>query len=466
MPVEANLLPDRYGGPQRIGHGGMGDIYRATDKTLGRAVAVKILAERYSQDESIRRRFMREALAAARLSGEANTVTIYDVGEWNERPFIVMEYLGGGSIEDRVRAAGRVDTAEALAWLEEAATALDAAHRHGVVHRDVKPANLLLDRANRVHVADFGIASAAGLDSLTITGMVLGTMGYISPEQARGERATPASDIYSLAVVAWELLAGERPFESDSPTAEAAAHVHARVPSISAQQPELPVELDDVFRKALAKEPGARHRTAAELVADLRHALAAAAGQTQIMPPPPAPEEPTLRPVQPTRRGRSRRPLLAALALLAAGGGIAAGVVLADDSGGRHAEPTVTTQVTTVSATVTRAAPTTTAPTTAAAAAPTNAVDTSADGATLNNRGYALQQQGRYSDALPLLRAAVAKLEGSGRIEEAYANYNLGYTLLKLGHCAEAIPHLDHAARIEGNLAPIRRARVAAQRCN
>src|SRR4051812_19184848 len=268
MPV-ANLLPDRYRGPQQIGHGGMGDIYRATDTTLGRAVAVKVLAERYSQDESIRRRFMREALAAARLSGEANTVTIYDVGEWNERPFIVMEYLGGGSIEDRLRAHGRIDAGEALGWLEEAAAALDAAHRHGVVHRDVKPANLLLDRANRVHVADFGIASAAGLDSLTIAGTVLGTMGYLSPEQARGERATPASDIYSLAVVAWELLAGERPFESESPTAEAAAHVHAPLPSICDRHPELPCELDDVFRRALANDPRERHATAAELVADL-----------------------------------------------------------------------------------------------------------------------------------------------------------------------------------------------------
>src|SRR4051794_18690765 len=201
MSVATDILPPRYRSPKRVGIGGMGEIYRAEDTTLGRQVAIKVLSDRYAEDLAIRERFKREALAAARLSGEANTVTIYDVGEWNERPFIVMEYLGGGSIDDRLRARG-VDMAEALDWLEETAIALDAAHRHGVVHRDVKPANLLLDRGGHVHVADFGIASAAGLDSLTMAGTVLGTMGSLSPEQARGERATPASDIYSLGVVA------------------------------------------------------------------------------------------------------------------------------------------------------------------------------------------------------------------------------------------------------------------------
>jgi serine/threonine-protein kinase len=297
-------------------------------------------------------------------------------------------------------------------------------------------------------------------------------MGYLSPEQARGERATPASDVYSLAVVAWELLAGERPFEAESPTAEAAAHVHAPVPSICERAPELPCELDDVFRKALAKDPDARHGTAAELVAGLRRALETAAGSTQIIPPP-APVEHAVRP-EPRRRSSRRRPIVAALALLAAGGGIAAGFLLAD-GGGRRAAPTTTqaatsvaatTHATTVRETVTREAPTTTASATTTTAATTATVDTSADGATLNNSGYALQQQGRYSEALPLLQAAVSKLDGSGRIEEAYANYNLGYTLLRLGRCAEAIPHLDHAARIEGNLPPIRRARAAAQRCS
>src|ERR671936_1325766 len=275
--VEVDILPPRYRSPRRIGRGGMGDIYRATDDTLGRAVAVKVLAERYAQDEAIRERFMREALAAARLSGEPNIVTIFDIGEWHERPFIVMEYLSGGSLDDRIQKDGAQQPGQALGWLEEAALALDAAHRNGVVHRDVKPANLLLDRDGDVHVADFGIASAAGLDSLTITGTVLGTAGYLSPEQARGEAATEASDRYALAVVAFELLSGRRPFENDSMTAEASAHVNTPVPSIYELCEHLPLELDPVFRKALAKNPDVRFPDCTEFVACLRQAVAEAA---------------------------------------------------------------------------------------------------------------------------------------------------------------------------------------------
>src|SRR2546422_5732971 len=218
----------------------MGDIYRATDSVLGRAVAIKILAERYALDEAVRERFTREALAAARLSGQSNTVTIFDVGEHNERSYIVMEYLSGGSLDDVLREGGPQPPRQVFTWLEQAGSALDAAHAKGVVHRDVKPGNLLLDREGTVHVADFGIASAAGLDSLTMTRTVLATAGYLSPEQAQGERATPASDRYSLAVVAFELLSGQRPFDSDSITAEAAAHVNAPVPSIASVSQGLP----------------------------------------------------------------------------------------------------------------------------------------------------------------------------------------------------------------------------------
>src|SRR5918912_1339379 len=292
MAVGVDLLPARYRGPHRIGRGGMGEIFRATDSVLGRAVAIKILGERYAEDEAIRGRFTREALAAARLSGEPNIVTIYDVGEYNGRPYIVMEYLGGGSLEAKLRDGGAQSPRQVCQWLEQAARALDAAHREGVVHRDVKPANLLLDRSDNVHVADFGIASAAGLDSLTATGTILGTAGYLSPEQARGERATPASDRYALAVVAFELLTGQRPYEAESVTAEAAAHVNNPVPSVCDRLESLPCELDPVFRRALAKDPAARYPSCSEFVADLRAALHEAAGPTRMVMPAPAPPEP------------------------------------------------------------------------------------------------------------------------------------------------------------------------------
>src|SRR5919197_2824444 len=164
MTVQTNILPPRYRDVELIARGGMGDIYRARDQALGRTVAIKVLADRYAGDEEVRNRFTREGLAAARLSGEPTVVTVYDVGEWNDRPFIVMEYLEGGSLEVVLSERDRVPPARALAWLEAAGRAIDAAHAHGIVHRDVKPGNLLLDAAGGVHVADFGIASAAGLD--------------------------------------------------------------------------------------------------------------------------------------------------------------------------------------------------------------------------------------------------------------------------------------------------------------
>ena len=309
----------------------MGDIYLATDDTLGREVVVKVLSERYAADEAITERFKREGLAAARLSGESGAVTIFDVGEWEGRPFIVMEHLGGGSLEERLAGEGAQPPARALAWLEQAAATLDSAHRHGVVHRDVKPANLLLDSHGDLHVADFGIASAAGLDSMTLTGTVLGTAGYLSPEQARGERAGPASDLYALAVVAYELLSGQRPFENDSSTAEAVAHVHAPVPSIAALRKNLPAELDGVFRRALAKDPAARFDSASEFVSELREALAGPGETTAQLPP--------AVPAASTRDGVPRRFLIPAALLLGAAA-VGASIAAIVTSGG---EPTTRT---------------------------------------------------------------------------------------------------------------------------
>jgi len=358
MAVSRGLLPDRYTGAQPIGRGGMGEIFRATDTTLGRAVAVKVLERRYAEDPAVRERFTREALAVARLSGNPSIVTVYDVGEWHERPFIVMEYLGGGSLEQRLREEGAQPPGQALEWLEQAANALDVAHREGVVHRDVKPANLLLDGHGRVHVADFGIASAAGLDALTQTGTVLGTASYLSPEQAKGEATSAASDLYSLAVVAFELLTGRRPFEGPTAAAEAAAHVTEEVPSVYDVNPRIPRELDPVFAKALAKDPAKRYRSCAEFVAALRAALEEAAGATAIAWRPGA---------APTRRSpRWLWPVAAFLAVAAIGAGTAAALLGSGD--GQQALPpqrpsvsvkTVTQPGTTVVTTAPAPAPTT-----------------------------------------------------------------------------------------------------------
>jgi eukaryotic-like serine/threonine-protein kinase len=467
VAVTTDILPSRYHGPERIGHGGMGDIYRATDSVLGREVAIKILADRYAQDESVRQRFTREALAAARLSGEPNIVTIFDVGEHNGRPYIVMEYLGGGSLDDVLRESGAQPPQRTFAWLEQAGRALDAAHARGIVHRDVKPGNLLLDRDRNVHVADFGIASAAGMDSLTITGTVLGTAGYLSPEQAEGARATPASDRYALAVVAFELLTGSRPFENDSPTAEAAAHLNAPVPSISAYA-NLPREIDRCFERALAKNPAQRFPTCAEFVAALRASFADAAGQTGALAA--VPPTAVTRPL-PSPRSSSAWPLL--LALLAAGavaGGLLAYFLTRGGGSSPPAPTTVITRVHTVTTqgqvrTVERPVTVTTSsppspPTTAAAPAPT---PSGSSGVALNNAGYAKMQAGDYAGALPLLEQAVQKLDGTGILDEAYAKYNLAYTRYHLGNCNGVLDLLDQAQAIEGQKSAIDRLRAQAQ---
>ena len=388
----------------------MGEIYRATDELLGRVVAVKVLADRYAEDPGVRERFTREALAAARLSGRPNVVTIFDVGESEGRPFIVMEYLGGGSLEDRIR-GGPVQTGQALDWLEQAAVALDAAHAEGVVHRDVKPANLLLDGADNVHVADFGIASAAGMDSLTKTGTVIGTAAYLSPEQAQGERATPGSDRYALAVVAWELLTGRRPFGGDTPAAEAAAHVHAEVPAIGSQRQDLPQELDGVFARALAKDPAARYRSAAEFVADLRDAVHDASPRTAVLT------------AIPSRARRGPLPIVVALVALVGAGLVVAALIAStgDDDGDQARAGESTTVVRTVTAQGTTQRVTVTAP----AATPTQPKPAAPTGLSVA-QARALQDQstsaldnGDWERALQLAQQALPALEGRDRTYEA-----------------------------------------------
>jgi hypothetical protein len=463
MAVRDGVLPDRYVAPGAIGRGGMGQIYRATDTSLGRDVAIKVLDDRYAQDHLLRARFTREALAAARLSGSPNIVTIYDVGEHHERPYIVMEYLAGGSLEERLH-DGAVGARQALEWLEQAGNALDAAHREGVIHRDVKPANLLLDRRDHVHVADFGIASAAGMDSLTQTGTVLGTASYLSPEQAQGERTTAASDLYSLGVVAFELLTGRRPFEGDSIAAEAAAHVTGELPSVCDVNPDVPRELDPVFAKALAKDPARRYTSAAEFVAALRASLEQAAGATRIVGPPTAPT----RLIPRDRPGRNWLvPVLLGL-LLAAGAGLA--FALTRDTTPKAQPVRVTTAVHTVTAqgstqTVVSTLVTTAAPPTTAATTMSPSAAVGGDPVAENNNAYELMQAGRFSDALPLLRDAQQQLDGQGNLAEAYTDYNLGYTLIQLGQCADAMPYLERSKQLQPGRHEVMDAIKQARKC-
>src|SRR4051794_32083022 len=282
MTATTLALPARYRGSELIATGGMADVYAATDDTLERRVAIKILNERFAGDPEIRTRFTREARIAARLSVEPNVVTIFDVADVAGRPAIVMEFLPGGTLADRMR-AGRIPPALGLAWLEQAGRALDAAHAAGVVHRDVKPANLMLGADGEVRVTDFGIARIAGDVSLTSVGTILGTSGYMSPEQAVGGTATPASDRYGLAVVAFELLCGRRPYLAETFAAEAAAHATAPIPAATNFDPSLPAGLDSVLARGLAKDPEQRYRSCAELVANLRAAFAESAATTMRM---------------------------------------------------------------------------------------------------------------------------------------------------------------------------------------
>jgi len=486
------ILPERYQDVEPLAQGAMGNVYRATDTTLDRVVAVKLLAEPYVADDAARRRFAREARAAARVSSDPNIVTIFDVGDAGGRPYIVMEYIAGTSLEERLR-QGRQKPSDALRWLEQAGRALDYAHSHGVVHRDVKPGNLLLDRADNVHVADFGIASAAWMPSLTATGTILGTAGYLAPEQALGEPTSAASDRYALAVVAYELLTGTRPFARESPTAEAQAHASAPVPSASARS-NLPPEVDRVFERALAKRPEQRCAACAGFVSALRTALAGAPTESREPAAATMPLPRTVRPQTVRPRSTSRKPLLAVLigaALLAL---VVAGVLLTRPSGSeetsspptkpaKHKKQTATAPATTAPATT---AARTTAPTTTTAAAPTTTSSpppattaspppattvapqpVAAGPHTLNDRAWGFMQQGRYAEALPLLQQAVPALAGVGPADpaEGYANYNLGYTLVQLGRCSEGQTYLERAQALEPDRKEVHKALQQAKHC-
>ncbi len=514
-------LPERYDLTGHIANGGMASVWAAEDKVLGRSVAIKVMAPQLARDKQSVRRFEREARAAARVSSHPNVVTIFDVGEQAGRAYIVMEYLPGGTVADALLQRRPADPGEALRWLRDAAAALDAAHDQGVVHRDVKPGNLLLDDRRRVRVGDFGIARVATEETMTSTGDLLGTAAYLSPEQSCGKPAAPASDLYSLAVVAFELLTGTRPFNADNFATQARQHVEEDPPLATSRNPDLSAAVDDVLLRGLAKDPDERWVSAGAFVAALERAVDGARGELEATRPlradaaaglagagagaapgvepaathaagrrgteaagpraepaatqaaspppaarrarpasPPAPRRP--RPAPAPSRARSRGPWVAGGVLAAA---LAAGAIIALAGGGSDGRPAATRP----SASAKRpgrarrpAAQATTSPTpragggaTSSGGGATTAAPTTPSGesaSALQSRGHALMAAGRYDDAIPVLKRAVAGASPSADTY-AFALYDLGRTLRLAGRPGEAIPILEQRLQIPNQTA-------------
>jgi serine/threonine-protein kinase len=301
--VQTKVLNGRYRLDELIGEGGMAVVYRAYDLVLNRPVAVKILRAQYGSDANFLRRFEREAQAAARLA-HPNIVNVYDVGRDNALYYIVMEYVRGQTLKELIleHAPFRIDQAAYI--VRQVAAALDYAHQHGLVHRDVKPQNILVDAQGVVKVTDFGIAKGMTDASLTEAGIGMGTVHYVSPEQARGEGATPASDIYALGVVLYEMLTARLPFDADNPIGLAMQHVSAAPPSPRQFNPDLPPQVDSIVLRALAKDPAQRYPTASALAEALARWREQPASGSRVPPSGRATSEP---PRAGTVRQRSRR---------------------------------------------------------------------------------------------------------------------------------------------------------------
>ena len=494
-------LPDRYRVVRHIANGGMAGVWAAEDELLGRLVAVKVLSPAFASDDRAAKRFLREARAGARLSDCRHIVTVYDIGEHEGKAFMVMEHFSGGTLSDRLKSGRPIPRPLAVRWLREAAEALDCAHRNNVVHRDVKPANLLLDERGRLAVADFGIAMVASEASVTMTGQVLGTAAYISPEQARGETATAASDRYALAIVAYELLTGTRPFAVEHPAAQARAHVEGEVPRASDDGDDLPRAVDGVLAAGMAKDPDDRPPTAEDFVDRLEGALGSdaevatgaptATTAPVAIPRPPvearkpvaarptrAPAAAPARPARPARpaprRSGNRRTGLIALAAFA----LLAGAVIAIALSGGGNDPTPSASSTAKKSTPKKSASTpakttkstpqpaqTQAPTTSApkAPAPVATGPAGTDPVALNNKGFALYQGGKPAEAVPYEQKAVDLFRSQNRKGDTnypYALYNLGTALMDSGKPADAIPYLEERLQVSSDRRPLVQSKI------
>ena len=315
------LIAERYELEELVGTGGMSSVYRAHDRLLERDVALKVLHEQFTADTDYVERFRREARSVAQLS-HPNIVTVIDRGEQDGRQFIVFEYVAGENLKTVVEREGPLPEEDAVRLALQIARALGFAHEHGLVHRDVKPQNVLLNGDGQAKVTDFGIARSLDVKSgLTQTGTVMGTSDYIAPEQARGSRVDEQSDIYSLGVVLYELLTGEVPFQGDNFVAVAMQHINQPPPSVRERRPDVSPRLDAAIRRAMAKEPrdrfGSMDELCAELSASLGPETSASGAQTMVVS----------RRQRRAQRPPAGRPSVWPLILLLAGLAVLAGVL-------------------------------------------------------------------------------------------------------------------------------------------
>ncbi|HTI34319.1 MAG TPA: Stk1 family PASTA domain-containing Ser/Thr kinase [Miltoncostaea sp.] len=348
------LIGGRYELGRQLGAGGMARVYLGHDRLLDREVAVKVLAEPYASDPNFVERFRREASAAAGLN-HPNIVAVYDRGEADGSYYIVMEFLAGPDLKQVIRARAPLPATEAIDAAQQILAALGAAHRRDVVHRDVKPQNVLVAEDGHLKVTDFGIARAGAESDMTEAGSVIGTAQYLSPEQARGDEVTAASDTYAVGIVLYEMLTGRVPFDGGPPVAVAMKQISDEPVSPRIVEPGVPRELEAVVMRALAKRPSERYRTAEEMsraLAEARAAIDGTGGTTRVIPaagpptrvmgpptattrvaPPPPPAE--------APRRRRRWPLIAGILVLLAAIAVAAFVLLSGDDAKGVTIPTV-----------------------------------------------------------------------------------------------------------------------------
>jgi serine/threonine protein kinase len=394
----------RLGEP--LGRGGTSVVYRAEHVRLGRPAALKLLSARVGEDD-FRERFLRESQVAAALD-HPSIVPVYDAGEAEDGLlYIAMACIDGSDLKTLLAAEGQLPLRRALRIVGQIGAALDAAHARGLVHRDVKPANILVAEGDRAYLSDFGVAKHLSSNGTTRTGSFIGTIDYCAPEQIEGRDVDSRTDVYALACVLYECLAGEPPFARPSEVAVLNAHLHAPPPKLSRAAPELPPRLEEVIEKALSKSPLDRYPTCGEFLAAARTAAAD------------------------RRVDRSRLAVSVTLLLLAAafGAGAALGV---------HALVTGSSEPETVTTTV------------AAPSGPEldKLLLQSNDGRTLNDAAFALLQAHEYERALPLARKA-ARVAQKGTLTRGYATFNYGFTLLHLGRCKASLGPLKLALRIE-----------------